>query len=574
MNIFENFLKEIKVLIIKNKNILKLNELNNFLGVTVESPPPQFDFDLSCNISLILGKKNNLNPKDLASKIRILILKNNTQISKVEIAGPGFLNIKLSNELKQLIILSILKNKNLYGSAIHSKKYNVEFVSANPTGPMHVGHCRGAIFGDVLANLLKFNGNIVTKEYYINDYGNQIINFTKSVFLRIREIKHNEKFVNTDDLYPGEYIIEIARNIIKDNIKLTFDSFDESFLILKKEALKHSMEMIKSDLEKLGISHDIFSSETELINKNLVNKTVEVLKKKNYAEEGYLPEPKGEKIKGWKKTKRLIFKSTLFGDDADRALQKNDGSWTYFANDVAYHMDKVSRNYDYLVNILGADHTGYIKRITAAVSALSENKTKLDCRVCQLVKLYKDGKPFKMSKRAGDFISASDLLNEVNKDSIRFMMLNRSNDVELDFDFAKVLEKSKDNPVFYVQYCFARISSIFRILNMDYNDDIKLDNKNFNLNIYETKILRKIFDWPKVVEIASKKYEPHRIPFYLYELATLFHSYWSKGNEDESFKFLTDGKIKNTNTLSIIKIVGIVVENGMKILGVSLPKKM
>ena len=237
-------------------------------------------------------------------------------------------------------------------------------------------------------------------------------------------------------------------------------------------------------------------------------------------------------------------------------------------------MDKVSRNYDYLVNILGADHTGYIKRITAAVSALSENKTKLDCRVCQLVKLYKDGKPFKMSKRAGDFISASDLLNEVNKDSIRFMMLNRSNDVELDFDFAKVLEKSKDNPVFYVQYCFARISSIFRILNMDYNDDIKLDNKNFNLNIYETKILRKIFDWPKVVEIASKKYEPHRIPFYLYELATLFHSYWSKGNEDESFKFLTDGKIKNTNTLSIIKIVGIVVENGMKILGVSLPKKM
>ena len=574
MNIFENFLKEIKVLIIKNKNILKLNELNNFLGVTVESPPPQFDFDLSCNISLILGKKNNLNPKDLASKIKILILKNNTQISKVEIAGPGFLNIKLNDELKQLIILSILKNKNLYGSAIHSKKYNVEFVSANPTGPMHVGHCRGAIFGDVLANLLKFNGNIVTKEYYINDYGNQIINFTRSVFLRIREIKHNEKFVNTDDLYPGEYIIEIARNIIKDNIKLTFDSFDESFLILKKEALKHSMEMIKSDLEKLGISHDIFSSETELINKNLVNKAVEVLKNKNYAEEGYLPEPRGEKIKGWKKTKRLIFKSTLFGDDADRALQKNDGSWTYFANDVAYHMDKVSRNYDYLVNILGADHTGYIKRITAAVSALSENKTKLDCRVCQLVKLYKDGKPFKMSKRAGDFISASDLLNEVNKDSIRFMMLNRSNDVELDFDFAKVLEKSKDNPVFYVQYCFARISSIFRILNIDYNDDIKLDNKNFNLNIYETKILRKIFDWPKVVETASKKYEPHRIPFYLYELATLFHSYWSKGNEDESFKFLTDGKIKNTNTLSIIKIVGIVVENGMKILGVSLPKKM
>ena len=574
MNIFKNFLKEIKSLILKNKTFLGLEDLNNFAGVTIESPPSKFNFDLSCNVILILAKRNKLDPKDLAEKIKNLVIKDFKQVSNIEIAGPGFLNIKLTNESIQSIILSILKNKELYGSSNNNKKYNIEFVSANPTGPMHVGHCRGAIFGDVLANLLKFNGNTVTKEYYINDYGNQIISFTKSVFLRIREIKYNEKFVNEKDLYPGEYIVEIAKNIINNNIELNFENFDESFQVLKKESLNHSMIMIKNDLKKLGIHHDVFFSETDLVDKDLVNKAVESLKAKNYAVEGYLAPPKGEKIRNWKKTKRLIFKSTLFGDDTDRALQKNDGTWTYFANDVAYHMDKVSRNYDHLINILGADHTGYIKRITAAVNALSENKTKLDCKVCQLVKLYKNGIPFKMSKRAGDFISANDLLNEVDKDSIRFMMLNRSNDVELDFDFSKVLEKNKENPVFYVQYCFARISSVFRSLNVNLNDDISLDNKNFNLNIYEINILRKIFDWSKVVDTASNKYEPHRIPFYLYELATLFHSYWSKGNEDEKYKFISNGKIKSVNTLAIIKIVAIVIRNGMKIIGVSLPKSM
>jgi len=255
-------------------------------------------------------------------------------------------------------------------------------------------------------------------------------------------------------------------------------------------------------------------------------------------------------------------------------MQKNDGSCTYFANDVGYHMDKVNRNYEYLIDVFGADHTGYTKRITAAVNALSENKVKLNCKVCQLVKLYKDGKPFKMSKRAGDFISAEDLLNEVNKDSIRFMMLNRSNDVELDFDFDKVLEKSKDNPVFYVQYSFARISSLFRTLNKDLNDKINLDSKAFSLNENEIKILRKVFEWPKIIETASSKYEPHKIPYYLYELATLFHSYWSKGNEDQSFKFIEDGKIKKAETLAIIVLVAIVIQRGMNILGVSLPDKM
>ena len=574
MNIFEEYLKKINTLVDKNKEILKLDNLNNFKGIVVETPPEEFNFDLSCNASLVLAKINKINPKELANKIKDLILKNLSDFEKIDIAGPGFLNLKLTNKSLISNINKILENKKFYGKKNSNKNYNIEFVSANPTGPMHVGHCRGAIYGDVLANLLKFNGNNVTKEYYINDYGNQIKNFTKSVFLRIREIKYKEKFVLRENLYPGEYIIEIGKKIIDTNRNEKFENFDKSFQLLKKESLKCSMDLIKSDLKKLGIEHDNFFSETKLIENKMVDKAVNYLKKNNYVEEGYLDPPKGEKDKTWKKTKRLIFKSTLFGDDTDRAMQKNDGSWTYFANDVGYHMDKVNRNYENLINVLGADHTGYIKRITAAVNALSNNKVKLNCKVCQLVKLFKNGKPFKMSKRAGDFISAQDLLKEVNKDSIRFMMLNRSNDVELDFDFDKVLEKSKDNPVFYVQYSFARISSLFRMLDKNINDKIDLDIKEFSLNENEMKILRKIFEWPKIIETASFKYEPHKIPYYLYELATLFHAYWSKGNEDQKYKFIEGSKIKKNETLAIIVLVAIVIQRGMNILGVSLPTKM
>ena len=574
MNIFEEYLKKINTLVDKNKEILKLDNLNNFRGIVVETPPEEFNFDLSCNASLVLAKINKINPKELANKMKDLILKDLSDFENIEIAGPGFLNLKLTNKSLISNINKILENKKFYGKKNSNKNYNIEFVSANPTGPMHVGHCRGAIYGDVLANLLKFNGNNVTKEYYINDYGNQIKNFAKSVFLRIREIKYKEKFVLRENLYPGEYIIEIGKKIIDTNRNEKFEDFDKSFQLLKKESLKCSMDLIKSDLKKLGIEHDNFFSETKLIENKMVDKAVNYLKKNNYVEEGYLDPPKGEKDKTWKKTKRLIFKSTLFGDDTDRALQKNDGSWTYFANDVGYHMDKVNRNYENLINVLGADHTGYIKRITAAVNALSNNKVKLNCKVCQLVKLFKNGKPFKMSKRAGDFISAQDLLKEVNKDSIRFMMLNRSNDVELDFDFDKVLEKSKDNPVFYVQYSFARISSLFRMLNKNINDKIDLNIKEFSLNENEMKILRKVFEWPKIIETASFKYEPHKIPYYLYELATLFHAYWSKGNEDQNYKFIEGSKIKKNETLAIIVLVAIVIQRGMNILGVSLPTKM
>ena len=575
MNIFETYKEKIQSLIIENCESLNIDPKINFEGVVIEVPPQEFNFDLSSNIALVLAKKTKQSPIKLANFIKNILIKKINDFSDIEIAGPGFINFRFNSKTYQKLILEILKSKKKYGSRFKkNEKYNIEFVSANPTGPMHIGHSRGAIYGDVLANLLKFNGNTVTKEYYINDYGNQIINFTESVFLRLREIKFNEKFTAKENLYPGSYVIDIAKKILIDTPEIDITDFKKIFSILSEISLKQSMILIQDDLQSLGISHDNFVSEKSLVNKDLVAKSIKRLQEKNFVEEGYLKPPKGEDNKKWKKTKRLIFKSTLFGDDTDRALQKNDGSWTYFANDIAYHSDKISRDYNHLINILGADHTGYIKRISAATNALSEGKIILTCRVCQLVKLFKNGKPYKMSKRSGDFISVRDFLSEVDKDSIRFMMLNRSNDVELDFDFDKVVQKTRENPVFYVQYCYARISSVFRTLNIDTDKVFQINESNFKLNSHELNLFRKILDWPKVVETSSVKFEPHRIPFYLYELATLFHSYWSKGNEDPNYKFIIDGKVKNENTILIIKLVALTIENGMTILDVSLPKKM
>ena len=545
--------------------------LNN---VIIEKPPENFDFDLSSNVALVLAKANKKPPREIAEKIKYVLSNEIDDFSTIEVAGPGFLNIKLSKQSWIKNINNIFKNKKKFGSNKKRKKYNVEFVSANPTGPLHVGHCRGAIFGDVISSLLIFNGNKVTKEFYVNDYGNQIDIFSESVFYRLREVKFNETFPENKNLYPGSYIIDIAKKILKNNPKIKLNNFKKVNKKLAKVSIDHSMNLIKSDLKYLGIKHDKFFYESEIVKKNLIKKSLAKLKKEKLVVEGFLEPPKGEDGFNWKKTKRLIFNSTLFGDDSNRSLQKDDGSWTYFANDLAYHSNKVSRNYDYLINILGADHTGYIRRITAAVKAISKDKTQLTCKVCQLVKLFKNGKPFKMSKRLGDFISVSDLLNEVDKDSIRFMMLNRGNDVELDFDFNKVLEKNKENPVFYVQYCYARINSLFRFLKINLNKEIKLDLNKFEPNVFEYRLLRKIIEWPKVVDIASNRLEPHRITFYLYDLATIFHSYWSEGNKKNEFKFIVNGKINKVTSFKIFQLISIILENGMSILGVSLPRKM
>ncbi len=574
MNLFKIYLSEIKKTIIKHRREINFNSEQDLNSIIVETPPEKFDFDFSSNAAMVLSKSIKDNPRNIAEKIKNILEKKSKDFSQISIAGPGFLNFKLTNKAWIKIIQDISKIKKKFGSNKKNKKFNIEFVSANPTGPMHVGHCRGAIFGDVLSNLLKFNGNKVTKEFYVNDYGKQVDDFARSVFFRLREIKFHEDFPKEKNLYPGEYIVDIAKKILKNNKKINLGNFKKIDKILKKESIKCSMDLIKSDLKQLGIIHDNFFYESRIVNENLVDKTINKLKKNKFVEEGFLEPPKGELDPNWKKTKRLIFKSTLFGDDSDRALQKNDGSWTYFANDLAYHSNKVSKKYDHLINVLGADHTGYIKRISAAVSALSNNQIDLICKVCQLVKLYKNGNPYKMSKRLGEFISVNDLLQEVNRDAIRFMMLNRGNDVELDFDFDKVLEKSKENPVYYVQYSYARINSLFKAAKINLNTKINLDSANFLPNIFDYKLLRKIVEWPKVVDLASTKSEPHRIPFYLYELATIFHSYWSKGNEETKFKFIIDGKIKNQLSFKIFQLVSIVLENAMRILAVSLPKKM
>ena len=574
MNLFDLYANKIKKKIIKNKSIFNLKNQNEIRNIVVETPPDKFNFDLSSNAAMILAKNVNKNPRVIAEKLKEILLKEIKDFSLIEIAGPGFLNFKISNNTWQKTINSILKSNKNYGSNKQKQSFNIEFVSANPTGPMHVGHCRGAVFGDVLSNLLTFNGGKVTKEFYINDYGNQIENFVRSVYLRIREIKFKENFPDDKNLYQGEYIKDIAKAVLNKLKKIKFNSFEKVFEILKKESLNYSLNLIKSDLKLLGVKHDLFFSETKMVKNKSVDKIIKILKKNNFVFEGFLEAPRGDDSSSWKKTKRLIFKSSSFGDDTDRALQKNDGTWTYFANDIGYHSTKINKKYDSLINILGADHIGYIKRISAAVSAMSNNKINLTCKVCQLVKFLKNGEPFKMSKRSGDFFPLNKLLKEVNKDSIRFMMLYRSNDVELEFDFKKVLEKNKDNPVFYVQYCYARINSIFRTLKIDPSKKTSLSSVDFKINNFEEKLLKKIIEWPKVVDVASNKKEPHRIPFYLYELSTLFHSYWSKGNEDPNYKFIKNGNIANKVTLKIFQIISIILENGMFILGVSLPRKM
>ena len=574
MNIFVEYQQKILKSLNGLQKAKKIKLPLKFKNITVEISPKNQKADISCNAAMVLSKYNNTNPVKLAEIIKKNLLITFEEFKKIEISGPGFINISFQTTFWKNYLSKVISLNSKFGSnRIKNKKYNVEFVSANPTGPLHVGHCRGAILGDVLSNLLSFNGNKVTKEYYVNDHGGQIKIFVMSVYYRIIEILEKKQFPTDKDLYPGDYIINIAQKIINNNAIKNFSNFEKIYNKLEKESLKYSMELIINNLNLLGIKHNNFVYESKLIHNKTVLKTVNKLKKKNYIYEGKLSEPKGELTKEWKIRKQLLFKSTKFGDDLDRPLQKADGSWTYFAADMAYHSYKISRNYDVLINILGADHSGYIKRITSATKAISNNKTDLICKVSQLVKLFKKGEPFKMSKRKGDYITVQDLMDEVGKDSVRFMMLNRSNDVELDFDFEKVTEKSKDNPVFYVQYAYARINSIFRILNINLKKKIKVD-KNFTLNEHEIEILKKISEWPKCVELSSTKLEPHRIPFYLYELVTLFHSYWNMGRENKNYRFIQDNNSFNNPSIILLQSLAIVIENGMNILGVSTPKSM
>ena len=573
MNIFSQYTIKIKKLVNNLKNKGKIDLPSNLDSVIVDIPPKNFLGDISCNVAMIISKINKKNPIDIANLISNEIKDKFDEVDEISVAKPGFLNLKFKNSFWNQFLKEIIQNKNRYGidNQNNKKNYLIEFVSANPTGPLHVGHCRGAILGDVISNVLKFYEHNVTKEYYVNDYGKQIISFTKSVYYRIREIIYKDKFpIDKEDLYPGDYIIQIAKNIINQNKNLKFEKFDDVSNELSKLSVAESLKLIKANLSNLGITHDSFVSESSLIHSKEVEKVIKKLQKGNFLFKGKIKAPKSEENKKWNEREQLLFKSKDFGDDKDRVLQKFDGSWTYFAGDVAYHSNKLDRKFNLLINILGADHAGYIKRITSAVEALSGKKNKLICKVSQLVKLIKDEKPFKMSKRKGDYITIEDLINEVGKDATRFIMLSRSNEVELDFDFKKVTEKSKDNPLYYVQYCYARISSVFRHLNFDINVDLKVSQYDFNFNSQEIEILKKISQWPKCIEITIKKLEPHRIPVYLYELAALFHSYWNLGKNNPELRFIN----QNKSRLILLKAISHIIKNGMNIIGVSTPEKM
>ena len=576
MNIFEQYLDKIKEILStlsSNGDLILPDSLN---GITAEIPPSKFDSDISTNVAMVLSKINNKSPSDLASILAEKIKKEDKFIEEISVVKPGFINIKFKPIFWTNFIKEVIKNSKSFGTNKNIKRnYLIEFVSANPTGPLHVGHCRGAILGDVMANLLLFNNNKVTKEYYINDYGNQIINFTKSVYYRIREISFNEPFpVDNEDLYPGDYLIDFAQNILNSNKNIDLKNFDKISQELTSLAINEALKLIKSNLKSLGINHDNFVSEKKLVENQEVEKVVEFLQKNKFVYKGKIKAPAGEDDSNWVEREQLLFRSTDFGDDKDRALQKSDGAWTYFASDVAYHKNKLDRKFDRLINILGADHAGYIKRISSSVEALSNSKDRLICKVSQLVKLIKDKKPFKMSKRKGDYITIDDLINEVGKDATRFIMLNRSSDVELDFDFDNVIEKSKDNPLYYVQYCYARICSVYRHLDKDLKSDLDITKYDFEYSKDEIKILKKLSEWPKCIDVSCNKLEPHRIPTYLYELASLFHSYWNLGKENPDKRFINDQKKITDDKLIFLKAISNVVKSGMNIVGVSTPDKM
>ena len=577
MNIFDLYLEKIKKILLDLSKDSNLVLPENLDGITVETPPQKFDSDISTNVAMFLSKINNKSPSELSEILIEKIKKQDELIENIVFAKPGFINITFKPIFWTKFVEEIINNSKTFGVNQKEKKNNylIEFVSANPTGPLHVGHCRGAILGDVIANVLLFNNHKVTKEYYVNDYGNQIINFTKSVYFRIREIIFKEPFPSeNDDLYPGDYLIDFAQNIINSNKKVDFSDFEKNTDLLTTASVAEALKLIKKNLKSLGINHDNFVSEKELVKKQEVEDVVNYLQKNKFVYKGKIKAPAGEDEKNWVSRDQLLFKSTDFGDDKDRALQKSDGAWTYFASDVAYHKNKLDRKFDFLINILGADHAGYIKRISSSVEALSGSKSKLLCKVSQLVKLIKDKKPFKMSKRKGDYITVDDLINEVGKDATRFIMLNRSSDAELDFDFDNVIEKSKDNPLYYVQYCYARISSVFRHIDQDLDTEIKVDKYDFNYTRDEIDILKKISEWPKCINLSSNKLEPHRIPTYLYELASLFHSYWNLGKDNPEKRFINDQKKISTDKLVFLKAISNVIKSGMDIVGVSAPKKM
>jgi len=547
--------------------------------ITVEPPRDPGHGDIASNAAMVLAKEARLAPRELAVHFAER-LQGFPDVATVAIAGPGFINVTLKQDFWPKLLHAILKEGEDYGrSALgQGAKINVEYVSANPTGPMHVGHCRGAVFGDALANLLAFAGYAVTREYYINDAGSQVEALARSAFLRYREALGETIGAIPQGLYPGDYLKTVGETLAAEHSDRLLALADDGWMpLVQDKTIAMMMDVIRADLAALGITHDTFFSERSLIDGpvNDVHATIDALRARDLVYEGRLPPPKGKVPDDWEDREQTLFRATDFGDDVDRALLKSDGSYTYFASDMAYHRSKLRRGFRQMIDVLGADHGGYVKRMQAAVRALSEGEADLDVKLCQMVRLFRAGEPVKMSKRSGSFVTLREVVDEVGRGPVRFMMLYRKNDAMLDFDFAKVLEQSRDNPVFYVQYAHARAQSVLRnvqeVLPALETSGKNLLHAQFSLlgDEAELAVLKRMSHYPRVIESAALAHEPHRVAFYLHELASEFHGLWSRGKELPQLRFIVEADQELTKArVGLVAAVAQVIRSGLGILGV------
>jgi arginyl-tRNA synthetase len=539
--------------------------------------------DIASNVALVLAKPAGMKPRSLGELIAAK-LKEDAAFAGLDVAGPGFLNFTIAPAMWHRLVSAILEEGEEFGRCNIGlgQRVNVEYVSANPTGPMHVGHCRGAVFGDALCNLLSFAGYDVTREYYINDAGAQVDKLARSTFLRYREALGEEIGEIPPGLYPGDYLKPIGARLAAEHGASLLALPEEKWLPIAREAaVSGMMQQIKDDLAALNVHHDCFFSERSLTEggRDQVREAIELLRAKGLIFQGRLPRPKGHDDEEWEDREQTLFRSTAFGDDVDRALMKSDGSYTYFAHDVAYHYNKLQRRFDHYLNVLGADHVGYIPRLKAAVAALSDGKASFDTPVCQLVKVLRNGEPVRMSKRAGTFVALRDVVDEVGRDPVRFMMVMRKNDSPLDFDLARVVEQSKDNPVFYVQYAHARAASAWRNAREAFPglDQKSIESADLSRlsDPGEIDLMKRLARFPRVMESAAREREPHRVPFYLFDLASAFHQQWARGNESPHLRFIQPADAGATAArMALVAATQRVISSGLTVLGVHAPEEM
>ena len=584
MNLFTDFEARIKTALEQIDLVREKRSELDFGRIAVEPPRDASHGDVATNAAMVLAKPLGTNPRALADVI-IAKLKEDADVADVSVAGPGFINIRLAVGYWRRLLASMIGAGTDYGRSTlgKGKKVNVEYVSANPTGPMHVGHCRGAVVGDALANLLAFAGYGVEKEYYINDAGSQIDVLARSVFLRYREALGEKIGEIPSGLYPGDYLVPVGQSLAADyGVRLHNMPEEQWMPIVKDRTIDAMMVMIRDDLAALNVHHDVFFSERTLHANGAaaIRTAINDLTFKGYVYKGTLPPPKGQLPEDWEDREQTLFRSTEVGDDIDRPLIKSDGSYTYFAADVAYFKNKFDRGFDEMIYVLGADHGGYVKRLEAVARGVSDGKAKLTVLLCQLVKLYRNGEPVKMSKRSGDFVTLRDVVEEVGRDSVRFMMLYRKNSEPLDFDFAKVTEQSKDNPVFYVQYAHARCMSVFRQAREAF-PGLDVSSEDFAKTVAgigdpaELQLVAKLAEFPRVVESAAQSQEPHRLAFYLYDLASSFHAHWNKGKDQTELRFVNDKNRESTIArLGLVYAVASVLKSGLAITGTASPDEM